>query len=78
MEEFKVPTYDQHLFLNEKPLEGNELSLSELYIVPNSLICLKADEPIGGFQICDEEYIKGSVRFCFNSFNNLINILTNL
>lgn len=55
MEEFKVPTYDQHLLLNEIPLEGNDLTLSELNIVPNSLICLKADEPIG-FQNCDEEY----------------------
>lgn len=41
MEEFKVPTYDQHLFLNEKSLEGNETTLSELNIIPNSLICLK-------------------------------------
>lgn len=59
MQEFKVPTYDQNLFLNEKSLEGNELTLSELNIIPNSLICLKADEPNGGYPICDEEYMKG-------------------
>lgn len=58
MEEFKVPTYDQNLFLNDVPLVGNELTLSELKITPNSLICLKADEPNGGFP-AEEEYMKG-------------------
>ena len=59
MEEFKVPTYDQNLLLNDVQLVGNELTLSQLKITPNSLICLKADEPNGGFPACDE-YLKGA------------------
>jgi len=59
MDEFLVPTFDQNLFLNEKLLEGNDLTLSQLNIIPDSLICLKADETNGGYPM-DEEYLKGT------------------
>lgn len=41
MSEFKVATYDQHLYLNESPLEGNEQTLASLHVEPNSLIYLR-------------------------------------
>ena len=61
MKVFKIPPYDQNLFLNEVSLEGNEKTLSELNITPNALVCLKADEPIGGFSMIEEDFIKGAV-----------------
>ena len=41
MNVFKVPPYDQNLFLNDIPLKGNDRTLAELNIIPNSLIYLK-------------------------------------
>lgn len=61
MKVFKIPPYDQNLILNEVLLEGNEKTLSELDIIPNSLICLKADEPAGGFTTIEEDFIKGAI-----------------
>ncbi|RWS31767.1 ubiquitin carboxyl-terminal hydrolase 48-like protein [Leptotrombidium deliense] len=42
MSEFKVATYDQHLYLNDSPLEGNEQTLASLNVEPNSLIYLRS------------------------------------
>lgn len=41
MEEFQVAPYDQDLFLNEVALMGNDRTLGELNITPNSLIYLR-------------------------------------
>ncbi|XP_053213443.1 ubiquitin carboxyl-terminal hydrolase 48-like isoform X4 [Panonychus citri] len=59
MHDFKVAPYDQDLFLNEVPLQGNDRTLAELGIVPNCLIYLKVDEPsCSGSSMMEEDYIK--------------------
>ena len=52
MEEFEVPTYDQHLILNGKVLEGNQATLAELRVLAGNTIYLKV-----GTRICILNYI---------------------
>ncbi|XP_015782575.1 ubiquitin carboxyl-terminal hydrolase 48 [Tetranychus urticae] len=62
MHEFKVAPFDQELFLDEVPLQGNERTLGELKVVPNCLIYLKVDEPSCiDPSFLEEDYIKDPV-----------------
>ncbi|RWS17964.1 ubiquitin carboxyl-terminal hydrolase 48-like protein [Dinothrombium tinctorium] len=44
MDEFKVATYDQHLYLNDALLEGNDNTLAALGIERNSVIYLRTKD----------------------------------
>lgn len=67
MKIFKIPPYDQNLSLNELQLEGNEKTLAELNIIPNSLICLR----VGCFL-----FINCNISRLLSCFLSLIRIIS--
>ncbi|XP_034233930.1 ubiquitin carboxyl-terminal hydrolase 48-like [Thrips palmi] len=56
---FQVAPYDQHLTLDNRPLEGPENTLGSLNVYPRSVLLLRADEPSEDASIMDD-YIKSS------------------
>ncbi|KAI1301417.1 Ubiquitin carboxyl-terminal hydrolase 48 [Halotydeus destructor] len=61
MDKFKVATYDQHLSVNDVPLENNDKTLAELNVYPDSFVLLRVDEaPCNGNPLEeDEDDMKG-------------------
>uniref|UniRef100_A0A3Q0RJ62 Ubiquitin carboxyl-terminal hydrolase 48 n=1 Tax=Amphilophus citrinellus TaxID=61819 RepID=A0A3Q0RJ62_AMPCI len=53
MHAFSVAPFDQNLFIDGKSLTDDSATLGSLGVIPESIICLKADEPIADYADCD-------------------------
>uniref|UniRef100_A0A669DNH7 Ubiquitin carboxyl-terminal hydrolase 48 n=1 Tax=Oreochromis niloticus TaxID=8128 RepID=A0A669DNH7_ORENI len=56
MHAFSVAPFDQNLFIDGKSLTDDSATLGSLGIIPESIICLKADEPIADYAAMDDVY----------------------
>ncbi|XP_061688495.1 ubiquitin carboxyl-terminal hydrolase 48 isoform X3 [Syngnathoides biaculeatus] len=59
MHAFSVAPFDQHLSIDGKSLTDDSATLGSLGVIPESIISLKADEPIAGFAAMDDVYQVG-------------------
>ncbi|XP_075869327.1 ubiquitin carboxyl-terminal hydrolase 48 isoform X1 [Nelusetta ayraudi] len=59
MHAFSVAPFDQNLSINGKCLTEDAATLGSLGVVPESIICLKADEPISDYAAMDDVYQVG-------------------
>ncbi|XP_056131110.1 ubiquitin carboxyl-terminal hydrolase 48 [Lampris incognitus] len=59
MHAFSVAPFDQNLSIDGKCLTDDSATLGSLGIVPESIICLKADEPIADYAAMDDVYQVG-------------------
>uniref|UniRef100_A0A1A7YAH0 Ubiquitin carboxyl-terminal hydrolase 48 n=1 Tax=Iconisemion striatum TaxID=60296 RepID=A0A1A7YAH0_9TELE len=56
MHAFSVAPFDQNLSINGKGLTDDSATLGSLGVIPESIICLKADEPIADYAVMDDAY----------------------
>ncbi|XP_075996333.1 ubiquitin carboxyl-terminal hydrolase 48 isoform X2 [Genypterus blacodes] len=56
MHAFSVAPFDQNLSIDGKSLTDDSATLGSLGIIPESIICLKADEPIADYAAMDDAY----------------------
>uniref|UniRef100_A0A7N8Y9E3 Ubiquitin carboxyl-terminal hydrolase 48 n=1 Tax=Mastacembelus armatus TaxID=205130 RepID=A0A7N8Y9E3_9TELE len=56
MHAFSVAPFDQNLSINGKNLTDDSATLGSLGVIPESIICLKADEPIADYAAMDDVY----------------------
>lgn len=56
MHAFSVAPFDQNLSINGKGLTDDMATLGSLGVIPESVICLKADEPIADYAAMDDVY----------------------
>uniref|UniRef100_A0A3P9K7M4 Ubiquitin carboxyl-terminal hydrolase 48 n=1 Tax=Oryzias latipes TaxID=8090 RepID=A0A3P9K7M4_ORYLA len=56
MHAFSVAPFDQNLSIDGKSLTDDSATLGSLGVVPESIICLKADEPIADYAAMDDAY----------------------
>lgn len=56
MHAFSVAPFDQNLFIDGRSLTDDSASLGSLGVIPDSIICLKADEPIADYAAMDDAY----------------------
>uniref|UniRef100_A0A1A8JP84 Ubiquitin carboxyl-terminal hydrolase 48 n=3 Tax=Nothobranchius TaxID=28779 RepID=A0A1A8JP84_NOTKU len=56
MHAFSVAPFDQNLSINGKGLTDDSATLGNLGVIPDSIICLKADEPIADYAAMDDAY----------------------
>uniref|UniRef100_A0A667YVX3 ubiquitinyl hydrolase 1 n=1 Tax=Myripristis murdjan TaxID=586833 RepID=A0A667YVX3_9TELE len=56
MHAFSVAPFDQNLSINGKCLTDDSATLGSLGVIPESIICLKADEPIADYAAMDDVY----------------------
>uniref|UniRef100_A0A3Q3QY39 Ubiquitin carboxyl-terminal hydrolase 48 n=1 Tax=Monopterus albus TaxID=43700 RepID=A0A3Q3QY39_MONAL len=56
MHAFSVAPFDQNLSINGKSLTNDSATLGSLGVIPESIICLKADEPIADYAAMDDVY----------------------
>ncbi|XP_037346646.2 ubiquitin carboxyl-terminal hydrolase 48 isoform X2 [Pungitius pungitius] len=56
MHAFSVAPFDQNLSIDGKSLTDDAATLGSLGIIPESIICLKADEPIADYAAMDDVY----------------------
>ncbi|XP_077582327.1 ubiquitin carboxyl-terminal hydrolase 48 isoform X1 [Stigmatopora nigra] len=59
MHAFSVAPFDQNLSINGKSLTDDSATLGSLGVIPESIISLKADEPIADFAAMDDVYQVG-------------------
>uniref|UniRef100_A0A8C5CU12 ubiquitinyl hydrolase 1 n=1 Tax=Gadus morhua TaxID=8049 RepID=A0A8C5CU12_GADMO len=56
MHAFSVAPFDQNLSIEGKGLTDDSASLGSLGVIPESIVCLKADEPIADYAAMDDVY----------------------
>uniref|UniRef100_A0AAQ5X8V2 Ubiquitin carboxyl-terminal hydrolase 48 n=1 Tax=Amphiprion ocellaris TaxID=80972 RepID=A0AAQ5X8V2_AMPOC len=56
MHAFSVAPFDQNLSIDGKSLTDDLATLGSLGVIPESIICLKADEPIADYAAMDDVY----------------------
>ncbi|KAK5911825.1 hypothetical protein CesoFtcFv8_001761 [Champsocephalus esox] len=56
MHAFSVAPFDQNLSINGESLTDDSATLGSLGVIPESIICLKADEPIADYAAMDDVY----------------------
>ncbi|XP_037534462.1 ubiquitin carboxyl-terminal hydrolase 48, partial [Nematolebias whitei] len=56
MHAFSVAPFDQNLSIEGKGLTDDSATLGSLGVIPESIICLKADEPIADYAAIDDAY----------------------
>lgn len=56
MHAFSVAPFDQNLSINGKSLMDDSATLGSLGVIPESVICLKADEPIADYAAMDDVF----------------------
>uniref|UniRef100_A0A8C7KXZ0 Ubiquitin specific peptidase 48 n=1 Tax=Oncorhynchus kisutch TaxID=8019 RepID=A0A8C7KXZ0_ONCKI len=56
MHAFSVAPFDQNLSIDGRCLTDDSATLGSLGVIPESVICLKADEPIADFAAMDDVY----------------------
>ncbi|XP_041836368.1 ubiquitin carboxyl-terminal hydrolase 48 [Melanotaenia boesemani] len=56
MHAFSVAPFDQNLSMDGRSLTDDSATLGSLGIIPESIICLKADEPIADYAAMDDAY----------------------
>ncbi|XP_027135392.1 ubiquitin carboxyl-terminal hydrolase 48 [Larimichthys crocea] len=56
MHAFSVAPFDQNLSIDGKNLTDDSATLGSLGVIPESIICLKADEPIADYAAMDDVY----------------------
>uniref|UniRef100_A0A672YDI8 Ubiquitin carboxyl-terminal hydrolase 48 n=1 Tax=Sphaeramia orbicularis TaxID=375764 RepID=A0A672YDI8_9TELE len=56
MHAFSVAPFDQNLSIDGKSLTDDTATLGSLGVIPESIICLKADEPIADYAAMDDVY----------------------
>ncbi|XP_013885848.1 ubiquitin carboxyl-terminal hydrolase 48 isoform X1 [Austrofundulus limnaeus] len=56
MHAFSVAPFDQNLSIEGKSLTDDSATLGNLGVIPESIICLKADEPIADYAAMDDAY----------------------
>ncbi|XP_072239063.1 ubiquitin carboxyl-terminal hydrolase 48 isoform X2 [Leuresthes tenuis] len=56
MHAFSVAPFDQNLSIDGKSLTDDSATLGSLGVIPESIICLKADEPIADYAAMDDAY----------------------
>ncbi|KAL6111272.1 usp48 [Pungitius sinensis] len=56
MHAFSVAPFDQNLSIDGKGLTDDAATLGSLGVIPESIICLKADEPIADYAAMDDVY----------------------
>ncbi|CAN9512162.1 unnamed protein product [Ophioblennius macclurei] len=56
MHAFSVAPFDQNLSIDGKNLTDDAATLGSLGVIPESIICLKADEPIADYAAMDDVY----------------------
>ncbi|XP_071403639.1 ubiquitin carboxyl-terminal hydrolase 48 isoform X3 [Centroberyx affinis] len=56
MHAFSVAPFDQNLSIDGKCLTDDSATLGSLGVIPESIICLKADEPIADYAAMDDVY----------------------
>ncbi|KAJ3602666.1 hypothetical protein NHX12_030415, partial [Muraenolepis orangiensis] len=56
MHAFSVAPFDQNLSIEGKGLTDDSATLGSLGVIPESIICLKADEPIADYAAMDDVY----------------------
>uniref|UniRef100_A0A665T3M0 Ubiquitin carboxyl-terminal hydrolase 48 n=1 Tax=Echeneis naucrates TaxID=173247 RepID=A0A665T3M0_ECHNA len=56
MHAFSVAPFDQNLSIDGKSLTDDSATLGNLGVIPESIICLKADEPIADYAAMDDVY----------------------
>lgn len=59
MHAFSVAPFDQNLSIDGRGLTDDSASLGSLGVIPESIICLKADEPIADYAAMDDVYQVG-------------------
>ncbi|XP_028302425.1 ubiquitin carboxyl-terminal hydrolase 48 isoform X2 [Gouania willdenowi] len=59
MHAFSVAPFDQNLSIDGKILSDDAATLGSLGVIPESIICLKADEPIADYAAMDDVYQVG-------------------
>ncbi|KAJ0023448.1 hypothetical protein NQD34_003347 [Periophthalmus magnuspinnatus] len=59
MHAFSVAPFDQNLSINGKSLTDDLATLGSLGVIPESVICLKADEPIADYSAMDDVFQVG-------------------
>lgn len=59
MHAFSVAPFDQNLSIDGRSLTDDSATLGTLGVVPESIICLKADEPIADYAAMDDVYQVG-------------------
>nr|XP_057934890.1 ubiquitin carboxyl-terminal hydrolase 48 isoform X1 [Doryrhamphus excisus] len=59
MHAFSVAPFDQNLSIDGKCLTDDSATLGSLGVIPESIICLKADEPMADFAAMDDVYQVG-------------------
>ncbi|CAL8256701.1 unnamed protein product [Arctogadus glacialis] len=59
MHAFSVAPFDQNLSIEGKGLTDDSASLGSLGVIPESIVCLKADEPIADYAAMDDVYQVG-------------------
>ncbi|KAM4625621.1 ubiquitin carboxyl-terminal hydrolase 48 isoform 2-T3 [Polymixia lowei] len=59
MHAFSVAPFDQNLSIDGKCLTDDSATLGSLGVIPESIICLKADEPIADYAAMDDVYQVG-------------------
>ncbi|XP_068598995.1 ubiquitin carboxyl-terminal hydrolase 48 [Brachionichthys hirsutus] len=59
MHAFSVAPFDQNLSIDGKNLTDDSATLGSLGVIPESIICLKADEPISDYAAMDDVYQVG-------------------
>uniref|UniRef100_A0A8C8I3J7 Ubiquitin carboxyl-terminal hydrolase 48 n=1 Tax=Oncorhynchus tshawytscha TaxID=74940 RepID=A0A8C8I3J7_ONCTS len=67
MHAFSVAPFDQNLSIDGRCLTDDSATLGSLGVIPESVICLKADEPIADYAALDDVY---QGMFLFLSFFN--------
>ncbi|XP_077060001.1 ubiquitin carboxyl-terminal hydrolase 48-like isoform X7 [Siphateles boraxobius] len=56
MHAFSVAPFDQNLSIDGRCLTDDSATLGSLGVIPESIICLKADEPIADYAAMDDVY----------------------
>uniref|UniRef100_A0A671TAH7 Ubiquitin carboxyl-terminal hydrolase 48 n=1 Tax=Sinocyclocheilus anshuiensis TaxID=1608454 RepID=A0A671TAH7_9TELE len=64
MHAFSVAPFDQNLSIDGRCLTDDSATLGSLGVIPESIICLKADEPIADYAAMDDVY---QGKCCFTS-----------
>ncbi|XP_076124826.1 ubiquitin carboxyl-terminal hydrolase 48 isoform X2 [Alosa pseudoharengus] len=56
MHAFSVAPFDQNLSIDGRSLTDDSATLGSLGVIPDSIICLKADEPLADYSAIDDVY----------------------
>ncbi|XP_015258749.1 PREDICTED: ubiquitin carboxyl-terminal hydrolase 48-like [Cyprinodon variegatus] len=56
MHAFSVAPFDQNLSIDGKGLTDDSATLGSLGVIPECIICLKADEPVTDYAAMDDAY----------------------